>query len=517
MSANSSSSDYVRGDEQYFHQRTEEMQKREKGTSLITYPHKFTTTDTVHDFKAMYATIEAGQRADKEHRLAGRVTRWRPSGSKLIFADLRNDGYTVQLWINAKEYEGDFNDISTTISRGDIVGVVGVGGRTKRGELSVMVREMELLSPCLRPLPGVQSGLTDKETRYRNRHLDGIVNHDEVRRIFNMRSEIIKFIRRFFDKRGFMEVETPMLNSIVGGAAARPFASYMHSLQQDVYMRVSPELYLKQLIVAGFEKVYEIGRQFRNEGLDLTHNPEFTSIETYEAYQDYHDLMKMTEELLSSLVEELTGSCKVKMVPFSGEKKEEVEVDFTPPFRRVPMISELERILEVTMPRPLDSDECNEFLRDLCAEHEVECAKPHTTTRLLDSLVGEYIEPHCINPTFIIDHPQVMSPLAKYHRDDNELTERFELFINGKEICNAYTELNNPHVQRKCFADQLKDREAGDDEAQLIDHTFINALDHGLPPTAGWGMGIDRLCMMLTRQNNIKEVLFFPMMRPLPK
>ena len=505
--------------EEYFQHRKTQLEQRELVLNEKTYPHKFHTTTNVELFRKNYNLLTPGQHLESVTvSIAGRVTSVRTSGAKLVFYDVRQDGHDIQVWFNGQYYSGseeEIADIRSTITRGDIIGISGFPARTKRGELSLIPRRIQLLSPCLVVLPGAKNKLTDKETRYRNRHIDLIVNHEAVRAIFAMRSSMIREIRSYFDERGFMEVETPMFNPIPGGAAARPFKTYMNSLGIEIYMRISPELYLKKLVVGGMEKVYEIGRQMRNEGLDLTHNPEFTSIETYEGYNDVYDLYVQTEELLYRLALKLKGVAKFDVQSFSGDKDEVKEIDFTPPYRKVSMISELEKILGVKFPRPLNSDTCNEFLVNICEDRGIKLTPPTTTARVLDTLVGEFIEPTCINPTFICDHPQLMSPLAKYHRDDEELTERFELFINGKEICNAYTELNDPHVQRKCFADQAKDREAGDDEAQIVDHSFINALDHGLPPTAGWGMGIDRLVMMFTGQKNIKEVLLFPMMRPL--
>jgi len=282
-----------------------------------------------------------------------------------------------------------------------------------------------------------------------------------------------------------------------------------------MYMRIAPELYLKQLVVGGLDRVYEIGRQFRNEGIDMTHNPEFTTCEFYWAYKDYNDLMNITEELISGLVYSITGSYELKFTPEEDGKVQATKViSFKRPFARVSMISGLEEAIGVKLPKDLDSAEANEVLKKICAKHEVICPSPQTNARLLDRLVGEFLEGKFVNPTFLCDHPVLMSPLAKYHRDNDQLTERFELFLMGKEICNAYTELNNPVVQRERFASQAKQKAAGDDEAQAIDEDFCTALDFGLPPTAGWGMGIDRLTMFLTQSVNIKEVLLFPAMKP---
>lgn len=443
----------------------------------------------------------------------------RQQSNKLIFIDIEGDQHKLQLFCNAGMYKGDFEALKANVKRGDIIGVEGQPGRTNTGELSVRPTEITQLSYCMHMMPareGDKNVLT-KDTRYRQRYLDLIMNNP-VKKIFKRRNEIIAYLRNFLAEMDFTEVETPMMNMIPGGATARPFETFHNDLNMKLYMRIAPELYLKMLIVGGLDRVFEIGKQFRNESIDATHNPEFTTCELYWAYHDYNDLMAMTEKLLSSMVLKLTGSYKIKYHPHDDDANpdKEVEIDFTPPFRRIPMMKGLEEALGVKMPdnTQLHTEESRQFFDDLCKKHNVECKAPRSTARLIDKLVGEFLESQCVSPGYIIDTPQIMSPLAKWHRTEKGLSERFELFVNKHELVNAYTELNDPKVQLEFFQQQAQAKKDGDDEAQFVDEDFVRALEYGLPPTAGWGIGLDRLTMLLTDTCNIKEVLLFPAMKP---
>ncbi|XP_062095128.1 lysine--tRNA ligase-like isoform X1 [Humulus lupulus] len=518
----------------------------DKAAGINPYPHKFTVSISVPEFTAAYGSLDSGEHAETiEVSLAGRIMSKRASSSKLFFYDLYDDSAKVQVISDARHSnmdEDEFSRFHSQIKRGDIVGICGFPGKSKRGELSVFGKSLMVLAPCLHMLPRHASAyssneaeskknerqttqawqpglarnpdtyaLKDQETRYRQRYLDLMLN-PEIQQVFRTRARILSYYRSFLDSRGFVEVETPVLSMVPGGASAKPFITYHNELETELYMRVSPELNLKKLVVGGLNRVYEIGKQFRNEGVDLTHLPEFTMCEFYMAYSDYNDLMNITEELLSGMVKELTGSYKMKYHG-DGLSNEPIEIDFTPPFRRIELIEELERRSNLKIPEDLYSEEANNYLVEACQRFNVNCSLPRTTARLLDKLVGHFLEESCVNPTFIINHPEVMSPLAKGHRSRPGCTERFELFVNKRELCNAYTELNDPEVQRMRFAKQLKERESGDEEAMVLDETFCSALEYGLPPTGGMGMGIDRLTMLLTDSINVKEVILYPPMR----
>jgi lysyl-tRNA synthetase, class II len=444
--------------------------------------------------------------------LAGRIMSIRDMG-KASFAVLQDSSGKIQLYVKRDEicptedktlYDKVWKHL---LDMGDIIGVKGYVFTTKTGETSVHVHELTLLSKALRPLPIVKEkegetfdAVTDPEFRYRQRYADLIVN-PQVKETFISRTKMINSMREFLNERGALEVDTPVLQNIPGGAAAKPFITHHNALDVPFYLRIANELYLKRLIVGGFDWVYEFSRNFRNEGMDRTHNPEFTILEFYVAYKDYFWMMETTEQLLEKAAITINGTTK-KIVG-------DIEIDFKAPYQRISIYEAVKKYTGI------DVSEMNEDeLRDVCQQLHIHVDKFMGKGKLIDEIFGEKCEHHFIQPTFIIDYPVEMSPLTKKHRSKPGLVERFELMINGKEIANAYTELNDPIDQRERFEEQVKLMERGDDEAMFIDYDFLRALEYGMPPTSGIGIGIDRLCMLLTNQSSIQDVLFFPQMRP---
>ncbi len=476
--------------------------RREKLAELLDKgENPFEITKFDRDTKASDITEHFEDMEGKTVRLAGRLMSKRGMG-KVSFCDLRDLSGKIQLYAKRDDMGEEAYGKFKRLDIGDIVGVTGTAFRTQRGEISVHVTECVLLSKSMRPLPEKFHGLRDMDARYRQRYVDLIMN-EEVKDVFIQRSKIVREIRTFLDERGFMEVDTPMLNTIPGGAAARPFITHHNALDIDMYMRIATELHLKRLIVGGMEKVYEMGRQFRNEGMDQTHNPEFTTIEIYEAYADFHDMMDLMENLTQHLIQTLYGDKHVL-------SWQDMEADFSGPWKRISMSDAVREATGIDFAAITDLAEA----RRLAEEHHLEVEPQHEIGDIINLFFEEYVEKTLINPTFITYHPVEISPLAKKSPKDPRFTERFECYAFGKELSNAFSELNDPFDQRERFLRQVKLREAGDDEAGMMDEDFLMALEYGMPPTGGIGIGIDRLVMFLTGATSIRDVLFFPTMKP---
>ena len=443
--------------------------------------------------------------------VAGRIESWRPKG-KVVFGHIEDPSGRIQVYLKRDDLGSRFEMVDL-LDLDDHVGITGRLFRTKAGEVTIRASDVTLLAKSLRPLPRGKTqtgpegnvtfgGLTDPELRYRQRYADLAV-HPDVRQTFVLRARAIAFIRRFLDERGFLEVETPILQPLYGGAAAQPFVTHHNALDMPLYLRIADELYLKRLLVGGIERVYEIGHDFRNEGMDRTHNPEFTMLELYQAYADYNDMMSLTEGLMSGVVEHCLGTTVLER---AGAR-----LGFAPPFQRVPFIDGIHARTGLDLRRATEDEMRAVLLR---THADPEAVSVLSGGRLQDEVFKTFLEPHLVQPTFVVDYPKVLSPLAKEHRSDPTLTERFELFVGGRELVNAFSELNDPDDQRRRFEDQGQQRAAGNQEAHSYDADYIRALEYGMPPAGGLGLGIDRLMMLIADKPSIRDVIIFPAMRP---
>ncbi len=456
------------------------------------FPHDYDGVEPIAAVRAAHEGLSAGDETDVAHRVAGRLAARRGQG-KMAFLDLVDRSGRIQLQARVDELGPEGMERLLSLDLGDLIGVDGTAFVSRRGELTLRVTAYELLAKSLRPPPEKHHGLTDVETRFRHRELDLIANED-TRELFITRARVVSAVRRFLDREGFVEVETPVLQPLYGGAAARPFTTHHHALDRELYLRIATELYLKRLIVGGLERVYELGKDFRNEGLSHKHNPEFTMLEWYEAYADYEDIAARCEQLVAFVATE---------VGYNGD------VDFTPPWRRETLAG---AILDRTGVDILRFRERDALAAEM-ESHGLVAPPDDTWPQLVDELLSKHVEPTLVEPTFLIDYPVELSPFAKRHRSDPTLVERFEAYVGGMEIANAFTELNDPDEQRRRFEEQQALAGAGDEEAQPYDESFIQALEYGMPPTGGIGIGIDRLVMTLTGRHSIREVVLFPAMR----
>ncbi len=474
--------------------KLKELQEQGKDPFEIT---KFNRTNSAGEIKANYEEFE-----NKDVTVAGRIIAKRIMG-KASFCTIQDSDEKIQSYVSINDLGEESYKAFKTWDIGDIIGITGFVFKTRTEEISVHAKEVTLLSKSLRPLPEKFHGLKDVDLRYRQRYVDLIVN-PEVKETFILRSKIIKEVKAYLDNKGYLEVDTPILNTIAGGAAARPFITHHNTLNLDMYLRIANELYLKRLIVGGFDKVYEMGRMFRNEGMDIKHNPEFTNIELYSAYEDYHDMMDITEDMFRTVAQKVLGTAKIN---YQG-----TDLDLESPWKRITMIDAIKEVTGVDF----NTIETDEQAIVIAEEKKVEI-DPIKKTRgdIINTFFEEFVEETLIQPTFIYDYPVEVSPLTKRKPSDKRLTERFEVFIGGREYGNAYSELNDPIDQYERFKKQAEARDAGDEEANMMDEDFINALEYGMPPTGGLGIGIDRLVMLLTDSASIRDVLLFPTMKPL--
>ncbi len=476
--------------------RLEKLQ-RIKNLGINPYPAQYNRT---HSAQQAVTIFDDDGDNSLPVKIAGRITAMRIMG-KASFLDVRDGSGRIQAYFKKDSLGEDRYDFLNNLDIGDFIGIEGPLFKTRTEEITVQVSDFTFLSKAMQPLPEKWHGLTDIEKRYRQRYLD-LISNEEVRQIFLMRSSIISAMRRFLEDEGFIEVETPILQQIAAGALAKPFATHHNTLDRDLYLRIATELHLKRLIIGGFEKVFEIGRVFRNEGISIKHNPEFTTLESYQAYADYNDVMDMTERMISSMANETIGSTQVKF--------EEDTIDFTPPWPRIPLRDAIKDKSGIDFEQFPDAPSLETKIR----ESGISVDTGLSWAKLVDHLLSEKVEPHLIQPTFLTDYPVELSPLAKRKTEQSHLVERFEAFCGGMEIANAFSELNDPHDQRSRFEEQEQMRiEFGDEEVERTDLDFLTALEHGMPPTGGLGVGIDRLVMLFTAQRSIREVILFPQLR----
>jgi len=481
------------------------QQRRQKLDRIRTrgiepYPHRYHRSHTTREAVALLKRNEEGLTKEEEVSVAGRIMAIRRMG-KSAFADIRDGSGKIQLLFqDINQFDKEALELFRNLDIGDIIGVEGNLLRTKSGEPTVWVGDFTLLAKSLRPLPEKWHGLSDIDMRYRQRYLDLIAN-TEVKETFQVRSQVITAIRQFLNQQGFLEVETPVLQPSAGGALALPFITHHHTLDQDLYLRIALELHLKRLIIGGFDKVYELGRTFRNEGISTRHNPEFTMLESYEAYADYNDVMKILEEMVPKISQQVLGTDKVQ---FGGDI-----INLKPPWQRISLRQAIKKYSGIDFDQFPDANS----LRAEMLKLKMEVDPQKDRGRLIDGLISTFIEPNLMQPTFLVDYPVEMSPLAKAKPDDERLVERFEAFAGGMEIANAFTELNDPIEQRQRFLQQQEERRAEGEMVESIDEDFLLALEYGMPPTGGLGVGIDRLVMLLTNQQSIREVILFPQLR----
>jgi len=469
-----------------------------KREGIDPFGHSFNRTYKIKDLIEENKDLQVGECGKEKASVAGRLMALRTHG-KAIFANIEDVSGRIQIYIKSNKVGEDAFKLFSKIGVGDILGVSGLIFRTRTGEVTVFIEEFSLLCKSVRSLPEKWHGLKDVEVRYRKRYLDLIVN-PSVREIFIKRSKVVQSIRNFLDNRGFLEVQTPIMQPIPGGATARPFITHHNTLHRDLYLRIATELYLKRLIVGGLEKVYELGCDFRNEGISTKHNPEFTMLELYEAYGDYHSMMTITEELMTYVIKNVFGSLEVE---YQGNK-----INFTPPWKRISMCKVIEEVSGINIEKILQKD-----FDKIIKKHGLNIKGKINRGEITNELFEKYVEPTLIQPTFIFDYPLEISPLSKQKKDNPELVERFELFVNSMELANAFTELNDPAEQKRRFEEQVAKRKAGDMESHFMDEDYIEALEYGMPPTGGLGIGIDRLMMLLTNSDSIKEVILFPQLK----